>query len=178
MAIVAETPRLRLRHFTVDDAPFILRLLNEPSFMENIADRGVRTLDAARDYLLGGPIKSYERNGFGLNCVELKDGRVPIGMCGLIKRDTLEHPDLGYAFLPEHWSKGYALEAAAEMMVKADETFGMRRVVAITSVGNERSIRLLERLGFRYERHITLGDDPEEVKLFAWTQEPSAEGTP
>ena len=175
MAIVAETPRLRLRHFTVDDAPFILRLLNEPSFIENIADRGVRTLDAARDYLLGGPIKSYERNGFGLNCVELKEGRVPIGMCGLIKRDTLEHPDLGYAFLPEHCSKGYALEAAAEMMVKAEGVFDMKRVVAITSVGNDRSIRLLERLDFRYERLITLGDDPEEVKLFAWTQKSSSE---
>jgi len=175
VAIVAETPRLRLRHFTVDDAPFILRLLNEPSFIENIADRGVRTLDAARDYLLGGPIKSYERNGFGLNCVELKEGRVPIGMCGLIKRDTLEHPDLGYAFLPEHCSKGYALEAAAEMMVKAEGVFDMKRVVAITSVGNDRSIRLLERLDFRYERLITLGDDPEEVKLFAWTQKSSSE---
>lgn len=176
MAIVAETPRLRLRHFTVKDAPFILRLLNEPSFIENIADRGVRTLDAARDYLLGGPIKSYKRNGFGLNCVELKEGRLPIGMCGLIKRDTLKHPDLGYAFLPEHWSKGYALEAAAEMMVKADVAFNMKRVVAITSVGNDRSIRLLERLGFHFEGLITLGDDPEEVKLFAWTKESSAEG--
>lgn len=174
--IVAETPRLWIRHFTLDDAPFILRLLNEPSFIENIADKGVRTLGAARDYLASGPIKSYEKHGFGLNCVERNDGRLPIGMCGLIKRDTLEDPDLGYAFLPEHWSKGYALEAAAAMMVKADDTFGMKRVVAITSVENDRSIRLLERLSFRYERNITLGDDPEAVKLFAWTKESSVEG--
>lgn len=174
--IVAETPRLRIRHFTLDDAPFILRLLNEPSFIENIADKGVRTLDAARDYLTAGPIKSYEKHGFGLNCVELKDTLVPIGMCGLIKRDTLEDPDLGYAFLPEHWAKGYALEAASETMTKAGGHFGMTRVVAITSVENDRSIRLLERLGFRYERRIALGEDPEEIKLFAWTPEVSAEG--
>ena len=176
MVIVAETPRLRIRHFTLDDAPFILRLLNEPSFIQNIADKGVRTLDAAREYLVSGPIASYERHGHGLNCVELRDSLVAIGMCGLIKRDTLDFPDLGYAYLPEHWAKGYALEAASEMMAQAGKEFGMTRVVAITSIENDRSIRLLERLGFRYERKIALGDDPEEIKLFAWAPESSPEG--
>ena len=167
--IVAETARLRVRHFTLEDAAFILRLLNEPTFIQNIVDKGVRTLDGARDYLRTGPIASYERNGFGLNCVELRDSRAPIGMCGLIKRDSLEDPDLGYALLPEYCSQGYAFEAASAVMGTAGGEFGMRRVVAVTSVGNERSIRLLTRIGFRYERLIALYPDEPDLKLFAMT---------
>lgn len=165
--IVAETDRLRVRHFTLEDAPFILRLLNEPTFIQNIVDRGVRTLDQARAYLREGPIASYERHGFGLNCVELRDRLVPIGMCGLIKRDSLDDPDLGYALLPEYFAQGYAFEAASAVMATAGGEFGMKRVVAIVNAENERSIRLLERMGFRYERMIALGGDEPDVKLFA-----------
>ena len=173
--IVAETARLRIRHFTLEDAAFILRLLNEPTFIQNIVDKGVRTLDAARAYLRDGPIASYERHGFGLNCVELRDARVPIGMCGLIKRDSLEDPDIGYALLPEHCSKGYGHEAASAVMATAGGEFGMRRVVAVTNAENERSIRLLERMGFRYERMIALHDGEPEIKLYASAIVPSAE---
>ena len=173
--IVAETARLRIRHFTLEDAAFILRLLNEPTFIENIVDKGVRTLDAARAYLRDGPIASYERHGFGLICVELRDSHAPIGMCGLIKRDSLEDPDIGYALLPEHCSKGYAFEAATAVMATAGGEFGMSRVVAVTNAENERSIRLLERMGFRYERMIALHDGEPEIKLFASTIAPSAE---
>jgi len=174
--IVAETTRLRIRHFTLEDAEFILRLLNEPTFIQNIVDKGVRTLDAARAYLRDGPVASYERHGFGLNCVELRDSRVPIGMCGLIKRDSLEDPDIGYALLPEHCSKGYATEAAMAVMATAGGEFGMKRVVAVTNTENERSIRLLERMGFRYERMIALHDGEPEIKLYASAIEPPSEG--
>jgi RimJ/RimL family protein N-acetyltransferase len=173
--IVAETTRLRIRHFTLEDAEFILRLLNEPTFIQNIVDKGVRTLDAARAYLRDGPIASYERHGFGLNCVELRDSRLQIGMCGLIKRDSLEDPDIGYALLPEHCSKGYAIEAATAVMATAGGEFGMKRVVAVTNAENERSIRLLERMGFRYERMIALHDGEPEIKLYGSAIEPPSE---
>src|SRR5690349_9858902 len=107
-----ETPRLHIRPFSFNDAPFILRLLNEPSFLQHIGDKGVRDLEGAKVYLTNGPMASYARHGHGLMAVVLKATGEPIGMCGLLKRDNLEHPDLGYAFLPEFWSKGYAREAA------------------------------------------------------------------
>jgi len=113
-----ETDRLRLRRLSVDDADakFILRLLNEPSFIQNIGDRGVRTIEDARAYILQGPVASYEKFGFGLLLVEQKESGLAIGMCGLLKRDVLEHIDIGYALLPEFWSQGYALESASAVM--------------------------------------------------------------
>jgi RimJ/RimL family protein N-acetyltransferase len=165
--IVVETERLVLRHFTAGDAEFIARLVNEPSFLKFIGDRGVRTLDDARAYILNGPVASYERFGFGLNRVELKESGVPIGMCGLLKRDSLEDPDIGYAFLPEFWSRGYAGESAAAVLSLARQTFGLKRLLAVVNADNESSIRLLERIGFRYERMVGLADDEPAVKLFA-----------
>jgi RimJ/RimL family protein N-acetyltransferase len=111
--IILETDRLILRQFTTEDAEFILELVNEPSFIQNIGDRGVRTLEDARSYILRVAVASYEKNGFGLYLVELKESGQAIGMCGLIKRDGLEDVDIGYAFLPKFWSKGYAQEAAS-----------------------------------------------------------------
>src|ERR1700704_4791358 len=109
---ILETDRLLLRKLTADDAEFILDLLNQPSFLQFIGDKGVRTLDDARQYILAGPVASYERFGFGLYLTALKESQVSIGICGLIKRETLEDVDVGFAFLPQFWSKGYAFEAA------------------------------------------------------------------
>lgn len=169
VVIVAETERLRLRHFTFEDAPFVLRLLNEPSFIRYITDKGVRTLDDARAYIAATPVASYRKHGFGLNLVELKDTGAPIGMCGLIKRDALEDVDIGYAFLPEYWSKGYAIEAAAAVMRTANRDFGLHRVVAVTNNDNDSSIRLLEKLGFQFEKMISLYEHEPPIKLFAAT---------
>ncbi len=119
--VVFETDRLVLRRLTVDDSGFILRLLNEPSFLQQIGDRGVRNLADAKQYILSGPIASYERHGFGLFLVELKDGLVPIGICGLLKRDALDDVDVGFAFVPESWSKGYAFESASAVLAYAHE---------------------------------------------------------
>lgn len=159
-----ETPRLTLRELTLDDADFILRLLNDPAFIRFIGDRNVRTLEDAQKYLKG-PMDSYQRNGFGLWMVEDKEG-ASLGMCGLIKRDALPHVDIGYAFLPEFRAQGYAFEAASAAMNHARE-IKLPRLLAIVSPGNERSIRLLEKLGLRFERMITLPNDSEELKLFA-----------
>lgn len=166
--MILETERLSLRKLSVDDAGFILRLLNEPSFLQNIGDKGVRTPEGARNYILNGPIASYERFGFGLFCVEEKASGAPIGICGLLKRAELNDADLGYALLPEFWSKGYAIESASGVMRLAKETFGLNRVLAITSPNNQSSIRVLEKLGFEFVGMIQLSPDSSELNLFVW----------
>ena len=164
--IVLETPRLLLRRFTLDDAPFILRLLNEPSFLEFIGDKGVRTLDDARDYLRQGPIASYEQHGFGLYLVTLKSDGTSLGMCGLLKRETLPDVDIGFAFVPEFWSQGYGLESAAAVLLHGKEAFGLKRIVGLARPENRASIGLLEKLGMKYEARIRIAPDgPEDVLL-------------
>lgn len=163
---VLETPRLVLRWVTTDDAPFIFELLNEPSFIQYIGDKGVRTMDDACNYILTGPVASYQRFGFGLYLVLLKDGIRPIGMCGLLKRDTLPDVDIGYAFRPEFWSKGYAFESAAAVLAHGRDAFGLQRIVAITSPDNAGSKALLEKLGLRYEETLNLSAD-RDTDLFA-----------
>ena len=160
------TIRLVLREFVTDDAPFIVNLLNQPSFIRFIGDKGVRTLDDARKYLNNGPIENYERLGFGLYMVELKDSKTPIGMCGLLKRDSLPDVDLGFAFLPDYWGKGFAFEAASAVMSHARKVLELQSVLAITDPDNEASIKLLEKLGFHFDRVIRLSADAFEVKLF------------
>ena len=164
---VVETERLTLRRLEVGDAEFILGLLNDPSFLRFIGDKGVRTLDDAREYISSGPIASYERFGFGLYLTARKDDDVPIGICGLLKRDSLMDVDVGFAFLPRFWSKGYALEAASAVMAHGRNVLGLTRIVAITSPDNEASIRLLEKLGMRFESMVRLSADSPEILLFA-----------
>ena len=166
-AIVLETARLLLRRFTVDDAPFILELLNDPDWLKFIGDKGVRTLDAARNYLRKGPIAMYERHGFGLYLVELKAGHIPIGMCGLIKRDSLVDVDVGFAFLPAYRSQGYAHESTAAVLVHGKRDFGLKRIVAIASPGNAKSTTLLEKLGMQLEKTVKLDGDDHDVVLYA-----------
>lgn len=160
-----ETERLLIRSFQAGDAAFILRLLNEPSFIRNIGDRGVRTLSDAERYIETGPASSYVRNGFGLCLVMLKESGESIGMCGLIKRESLEDVDIGYAFLPAFWSKGYALEAAQACKQYACE-IGLARLVAIVDPQNTSSIHVLEKLGMHFEKMIRLTPDDIELKLF------------
>ena len=164
---ILETARLTLRQITIDDAAFYLRLLNEPSWLQYIGNKGVRTLADARQSILNGPVSMQARLGFSLYLNELKGSGVPIGLCGLIKRETLSDIDIGFAFLPEYWGKGYAYEAAAAVVDYATHKIGLTRLVAITSPENTSSIRLLERLGLTFDRNITLSGDGEETKLFA-----------
>lgn len=162
-----ETERLILRPFTTGAAPFILTLLNEPSFLRFIGDKKVRTLEDAQQYLLNGPIASYNKYGFGLLLVELKDSQTPIGMCGLLKREELPDPDIGFAFLPEYWNKGFGFEAATAVMNDARERLKLTTILAIVSPDNDASIKLLERLGMTYER------TKADVKVFSITYAPN-----
>jgi RimJ/RimL family protein N-acetyltransferase len=164
---VLKTERLFLRQLSIQDAKFILTLLNEPSFLRYIGDKKVRDLNDAQQYILNGPIASYKLNGFGLYLVELKESRIPIGMCGLIKREELPDVDIGFAFLPAYWNRGFASEAATAVMKHAEQTVKLKRIVAITNPDNDASIKLLQRMGFTFESVITLAKDRERVKLFA-----------
>jgi RimJ/RimL family protein N-acetyltransferase len=163
---VLETDRLILRWMTTDDAPFILELVNEPSWLHFIGDRGVRTMEDARGYIRNGPIEMYARLGFGLYLTERKEDGAPIGICGLLKRDSLEDADIGFALVPRFWGKGYAYESASAVMAFGKQVLGLKRIVAVTSPGNDRSVRLLEKLGLRFERMIRLSGDADEVQLF------------
>ncbi len=163
---VIETDRLILRKLTIEDAGFMLDLLNQPSFIQFIGDRGVRTLEDAKNYILKGPVSSYERFGFGLYLTLLKDGEVPIGICGLVKRETLQDIDIGFAFLPQYWLKGYAFESASAVLAYARDTLGMERIVGIATSDNQGSIRVLEKIGLRFEQMIKLSEDDMELKLF------------
>ncbi len=164
--IILETNRLLLRQFKTTDASFILLLLNNPSWLHYIGDRNVRTLDDACEYLINGPMKSYRENGFGLSMVEIKNGNIPIGMCGLIKRESLEYPDIGFALLPEYEGKGYALEIASATLALAKNKPGLEKIVAITSEDNTRSIALLNKLGLHFKKMIQMSDKEDSLMLF------------
>lgn len=163
---VLETDRLTLRRYSLNDAEFIFRLVNDPSWLRFIGDKNVHNLDDARRYLREGPLDMYERFGFGMYRVEEREGGTPVGMCGLIKRETLPDADVGYAFLPEFRGKGYAFEAAAAVLAHGNRDFGLQRILAIVSPDNAGSIRVLEKAGMKFERLLEIRPgDP--VKLFA-----------
>ena len=162
---VIQTERLVLRQLELDDAEFILELLNEAAFLRFIGDKGVRTPDDARAYLRKGPMDSYRLNGFGLYATCLLDG-TPIGICGLVRRDGLDDVDVGFAFLSRHRSKGYAVESASAVLTHATQVLRLRRIVAITSPDNGGSIAVLEKIGLKFERMIKLTEGGSELKLF------------
>jgi RimJ/RimL family protein N-acetyltransferase len=165
---VLETDRLVLRWLNAGDAAFILRLVNEPSWLRFIGDRGVRTVEDAHNYISKGPVEMYRCAGFGLYLTELRDTGVPIGLCGPIRREGLADVDLGFAFLPEFWGRGYAHEAAAATMVHAHRAHGLTRIVAFTAPDNESSTKLLRKLGFVFEGTVRLSDARPESNLFGY----------
>ncbi|WP_342117801.1 GNAT family N-acetyltransferase [Pseudoduganella sp. OTU4001] len=154
-----ETERLTLRPITVDDAAFYLQLLNEPSFLENIGDKGVRDLDGARAAILAGPVEMQARLGYSLWLVLRKEDGAAIGMCGLIRRDTLPATDIGYAYLPAYWGQGYAWEAAQAAMAYGRDVVGLTRLLGIVSPGNTASSQLLQKLGMSYIERIEPNTD-------------------
>jgi len=164
--MVLETARTRLLRLKTEDRAFILSLVNDPSFIENIGDRGVRTLSDAEAYIKR-VTDSYERHGFGLYRVELKGSKESIGICGLVKRDTLVEPDVGFAFLPKFWLTGYAVETAQAVLDYARDVLKMKRVLGITSPKNIGSVRVLERIGLKFDGITKLSSDDKDVKLFS-----------
>ena len=163
---VLSTQRLELRHLDACDAPFMLELLNDQSFIANIGDRGVRTVADAARYIQDRMAPSYARYGYGLYLVELRATGAAIGICGLVRRDYLDDPDIGFAFLPPFLGQGYALESATAVSAHAFETLGLPRLLAITSPHNARSMQLLEKIGLRFERMITPPGEAREIRLY------------
>ncbi len=161
-----ETERLRLRRLSIADAAFIFQLLNDPTFLRFIGDKGVRTLDDARRYI-GTQIASYERFGFGLYLTQRKDDGAPIGICGLVKRESLDDVDVGFAFAPAFWSHGYGAESASAVVHHAIAVLKLPRVVAITNPDNAASMKLLEKIGFRFSHTTRLSADGAELNLFS-----------
>jgi RimJ/RimL family protein N-acetyltransferase len=164
---ILETERLRLRTLDQDDAVFYLALLNTPGFIEFIGDRGIRTVEAAAQAIADGPMAMQAKLGHSIYLAELKDSGEPVGMSGLIKRDTLEHVDIGYAFLPEHCGKGYAYEAGQAVLAHARRDIRLARLLAITSPGNVASIGLLEKLGLRLEKVVHLTPEDTGTNLYS-----------
>ena len=167
MSVILESQRLQSRRFTFADARFIIELVNTPGWLQFIGDRNVRTEAQAISYLENGPIKSYRDHGFGLYLVELKDTNVPIGMCGFLKRESLETPDMGFAFMPQYSGQGYAFEIAKATLDYARNVLKLSRLSGITHPANVRSIRLLETLGMRIEKKIHVENESNELLLYS-----------
>lgn len=161
-----ETERLLLREFTTGDTAFILELVNSAGWLQYIGDRNIKSVEQAKAYLENGPIKSYRENGFGLCLVERKDDAKAIGMCGLLKREYLDTPDMGFAFLPEFNGNGYAYEIAIATVAYAKNKLKISTVSAITMANNEKSIKLLEKMGFSFKKTIFLPTGKEELHLY------------
>lgn len=167
MTIVIETQRLTLSELAPPDADFIVELLNDPAFLANIGDRGVRDHADALRYIANGPVASYAKHGFGLWLVRDKTSGERLGLSGLLQRDTLPDADIGYAFLPQYRGQGYAVEACGAVIAHAREPLRLARVLAIVSPGNEASTRVLEKIGLRYQRRMRLTEDAEELLLYS-----------
>lgn len=164
--VIVETDRLLVRALTLADAPFILELLNEPAFHQYIGDKGVRDVAGAEKYLREGPLAMYARHGFGLWLVVLKTTGEPLGMCGLLQRDYLPDPDLGFALLQRHTGRGYAHESAAAVLRHGQETLKLPRILAITAMENPPSVGLLQKLGFRFQKMTDLPGFAAPSRLF------------
>ena len=166
---ILETERLRLREIVIEDAEFIHGLLNEPSYLKYIGDKGVRTVEDAEQFIENVARKSYRDNGFGHYIVELKDNGTPIGTCGYVKRDELDNPDIGFAFLPQFGKQGYALESAKAVLSYGFDSLGLKNISAITTQDNENSGKLLAKLGLEFDRLIEMPSGGEKLKLFTIT---------
>lgn len=161
------TDRLVIRRMSAADAEFMLLLLNEPSWLRFIGDRGVKTVEDAKNYIERGPVDMYARLGYGFCVVESRESARPMGVCGLAKRDYLDGVDIGFAFLPQHWGHGYAYEAAAAVLQYAQGELGLTRVLATTRADNASSQKLLQKLGLRYERLIAHPEGDRDLHLYA-----------
>jgi len=164
---VLQTERLVLSRLSYDDCEFVVELVNEPSFIRFIGDKKVSTTGDARRYLRDGPIGSYERFGYGLFLVCPKDSGLPAGICGLVKRQEFDDPDLGFAFLKRYHGTGYALESAKAVLDYGFSELGLQRIIAMADPDNDASVRLLARLELEFERMVRLPGDEHDINLYA-----------
>ncbi len=165
--MIVETKRLILRKITVEDAEFVFRLVNEPSFVTNIGDKGVKNLDDAKRFIMEGYWTNQERSGYGMFLVELKAEGDSIGGCGLLYRKFLDVTDIGFAFLPEYWNRGFAFEAAEAILKYGHTTLEVKKIVGLTSEDNLGSIKLLKKLGMDFEKTVKMSDDDPGTVLYS-----------
>lgn len=163
---ILETERLQLREFNLEDTPFVIELLNSKGWLQFIGDRNIKTEEQAQNYLINGPLKSYVDNGFGLWLVGRKSDQKPLGMCGIIKRQTLPNPDIGFAFLPEFAGQGYAYEIASAVLLYAKNDLKITKIAAIILPENIKSIRLIEKLQFNFVKTISFPPENEALQLY------------
>ncbi len=166
MNYILETEKLKLRELTLDDTSFIIELVNSTGWLKYIGDRNIKTTEQSKAYIENGPMKSYSENGFGLWLVESKVHKKPIGMCGLLRRDYLNHPDIGFAFLPEFIGKGFGFEAATGTISFAKNQLNFSSICAITMPDNVASIKLLEKIGMKFIKSISPPGSQEELHLY------------
>ncbi|RXK87307.1 GNAT family N-acetyltransferase [Filimonas effusa] len=166
MALMLETSQLLIREFAITDAAFAFRLLNTPSWIRFIGDKGIYSISEAQDYIVQRFHKGYEETGYGAWLVLLKETNQPVGLCGLFQRTYLEHPDIGFAFLPQFEGKGYAYEATTATIAYAEEQLRLPCLLAITHDDNDRSVRLLERAGFAYKETMLPPDENKPLLVF------------
>ncbi len=162
-----QTRRLSLRRLTLDDAELMLAVWNDPAFIRYVGDRGIHTIDAARVALEEGALKLYSEYGYGPFRVALTTDDVPVGVCGLFRREGLDEPDLGFSVLPEHWRKGIAYEAASAVVGYAKTDLHLERLTAVVSTENAASVALIEKLGLRFERMHRLPGDDHDVAIYS-----------
>ena len=166
---VCQTSRLTIRHLVEQDAEFVIELLNDKSFIDNVGDKKVKNIEDAVNYIQNGPIASYNEFGFGLNLIVLKDSDIPIGICGLVTREELEHSDLGYALLPKYWSNGYAHEASLAVMKDGHENHGLKLILAFTSPTNDASNGLLKKLGFSFKGEFDMSGHTDNLYEYCFS---------
>ncbi len=161
-----ETPRLRIRELSLEDAAFILRLVSEPAFIANIGDKGLRTQEDARYFISTGPWTHQRKRGYGQFLVELKEDHKPVGICGILFRESLAVSDVGFAILEEYRGSGLASEAAGAIMNYGRIELQIEEIVGLTSADNIPSIRVLEKLGMRFEKMVKMSDDDAGTALY------------
>lgn len=161
-----ETERLKIRRIAPDDASFMVAILNDPGFLANIGDRGVRSEAEARVYIRDRILASYDAHGFAMFHVALKTCGTPVGLAGFVRREGLDGPDLGFAFLAAHTGQGHGHEAARALMAWGREALGLGPLLAVTAPWNEASAALLRKLGFREQGRVTLPSHDGESRLF------------
>jgi [ribosomal protein S5]-alanine N-acetyltransferase len=167
MSKILETDRLILRELTTNDSPFIYELLNSPGWLQYIGNRNICNDEDAKKYIINGPVKSYESNGYGLWLVSLKTDNSPIGLCGILKRDALDAPDIGFAFMADFMGKGYAVEITKAVLDFANHHLKLKTILGITVLNNTKSIKLLEKIGLNYVENIDFNG--ELLKLYKIT---------
>lgn len=156
-----------MRRVGLEDAPFIVELYNEKAFKQYIGDRGLRSSEDGAAFIESTLAKAYLQPGYGLFLVESRQAATPMGICGILKRDTLDRPDLGFAFLERFCGKGHAGEAARACIAYAKQQLKLHELAAITSPDNARSIRFLEKLGFAFEKELDHDEYHGGGKLFS-----------